>query len=243
MNFVLIDDIQSHHDILKSKLELVCKSQGIPCTIAVATTEWKDVVDYAQHAPKDTVYFLDIELTDEINGIDLCKQIKERNPLSYIVYVSAYQQYALLCCQSHAFDFLLKPWTDEQLHDCLRAIQKDIAQRNFVPCLEVKLGTRLLRLPHDQILYFSKDKMSVSAHCAGGHMLSWRETAEELVGRLPADCFLQCHKSFIVNLQHVREFHWSEDQLVMDNGDTLPISRRRIEELKKQVNAAANVTM
>lgn len=238
MNFILVDDVQAHHAILAEKIEVVCNQIHLPCSIALATTHWQEALDHASNAPQYSVYFLDIELSDEINGIELCRRIREKDPRSYVVYVSAYQQYALLCCQSHAFDFLLKPWTDEQLYDCIKAIRDDITQRETVPCLEVALGTRHIRLPMNQILYFSKDGMNTIAHCLGDHTFMWRETIETLVDRLPKETFIQIHRGYIVNLLHAREFLWAENTLVLDNGERIPISRRREEEIKKQFVAA-----
>ena len=238
MNFILVDDVQAHHAILAEKIEAVCNQLHLPCSIALATTHWQEALDYARNAPQYSVYFLDIELSDEINGIELCQRIRKQNPLSYIVFVSAYQQYALLCCQSHAFDFLLKPWTDDQLRDCLKAICGDILQRETVPCLEVRLGTRHIRLPIDQIVFFSKDGMNLIAHCTDSHLLTWRETVEKLAERLPPEKFIQIHKSYIVNLKHVSEFRWADDVVILDNGESLPISRRREEEIKKLLVAA-----
>ena len=237
MRFVLVDDIETHHQVLSSKLETTCRKLEIPCEIVLTTTRWEDAADYAGKDQQDTVYFLDIELSDEINGIDLCRRIREKNPSALIVYVSAYQQYALLCCQSHAFDFLLKPWTDQQLADCLRAIRLELVQRRSEPALQVTLGTRLLRLPYAQVLYFSKDRMSLTAHFTDGHQLAWRETAEDLLKRLPDGQFIRTHKSYIVSLRHIRELRWAEDRVVLDDGTELPISRRRETVLKGMLSA------
>ena len=77
--------------------------------------------------------------------------------------------------------------------------------------------------------------MNLVAHCTLGNIFTWRETAEKLAERLPLETFLQIHKSYIVNLCHVREFRWAEDSVALDNGETLPISRRREEQIKKRL--------
>jgi DNA-binding LytR/AlgR family response regulator len=194
-----------------------------------------DAVNEFTRLPPDLI-LLDVMLPG-MDGFEICRRIREKNPSALIVYVSAYQQYALLCCQSHAFDFLLKPWTDQQLADCLRAIRLELVQRRSEPALQVTLGTRLLRLPYAQVLYFSKDHMSLTAHFTDGHQLAWRETAEDLLKRLPDGQFIRTHKSYIVSLRHIRELRWAEDRVVLDDGTELPISRRRETVLKGMLSA------
>jgi len=203
----------------------------------VLTTEnWREALEYASRAADGTVWFLDIELNDTSNGIDLCKMIHERCAQAYIVYVSAYQHYALKCCQSHAFDFLLKPWTDQQLLSCLKAILRESKRLNDGSILPVELGTRLLNLRQDQILYFSKDRMAITAHYANGRVFSWRESMESVKRRVKAGLFVQNHKSFLTNVLYIQEIRWAEDDIIMNNGDHLPLSRRRARELRSALN-------
>ncbi len=232
MHFVLADDQQQHHEILKQRLEAVCTSLGIEINIGLEVEKAADVLDYAEHTPEETVWFLDIEFGEEMNGIDLCRRIRELNKNAYIIYVSAYQQYALECCQSHAFDFLLKPWTDEQLSACLQAVRQDQDRRRAGTELIIELGTRTIRLIQEEILYFSKDRNTVIAHCAQGQTFTWRETFETLTGRLKHGLFFACHKSYLVNMSAIREANWSTYTLLLLNGDAIPVSRRKEARLK-----------
>lgn len=237
MHFVLVDDIRSHHDILKTRLEQACLQIGVPCEIGLTCETWQAAEAYAPQAPESTVWFLDIELKDEINGIELCRRIREKNRRAYIIYVSAYQQYALECCQSHAFDFLLKPWTDAQLLSCLKAVLKDQQESGTGHFLEARLGTRTIRLKEERIAYFMKDGMNMTAHYPNGRTFMWRESLDDLMTRLTPGMFAQCHRNCIVNLNHIREFRWSEEQLVLESGETLPVSRRRVKELKEMTGS------
>ena len=232
MHFVLADDQQEHHQILRKRLESVCAKLNIHMEIDLEAETAQAVLGYAANAHDETVWFLDIELNDEINGVELCHRIRNLNRNAYIIYVSAYQQYALECCQSHAFDFLLKPWTTEQLTECVRAVDRDMRQRQRGTELIIELGTRQIRLIQEDILYFSKDKMSVIAHYTNGQKYVWRESLDTLMSRLKTCMFVSTHKSFIVNLNAIREARWSEDNMVLINGESIPVSRRREAELK-----------
>ncbi len=232
MNFVLADDQTAHLDVLASRLKSICSSLGIPAVIGLSTGSTQDVLDYADKAPEETVWLLDIEMNDSINGIDLCRRIRELNRNAYIIYVSAYQRYALECCQSHAFDFLLKPWTNEQLAESLKALQRDMLQRKEGTELNIQLGTRMIRLIQEDVFYFSKDRMSVTAHCSDGQTYTWRESFESLSSRLSDGLFFLCHRSYLVNLRAIREARLSDSILILENEQTIPVSRRREAALK-----------
>ena len=238
MHFVLADDQTSHLDVLAGRLKEVCASLGIPAVIGLSAGSVQEVLDYAKTAPEETVWLLDIEMNDPINGIELCRRIREANRNAYIIYVSAYQRYALECCQSHAFDFLLKPWTDEQLAESLKALQRDMMQRKKGTELLIQLGTRTIRLIQEEICYFSKDRMSVTAHCADGQTYTWRESLDSLAARLSDRLFFSCHRSYLVNLQAIREIRLGENLIVLKNEQTVPVSRRKEAELKKHMRDA-----
>lgn len=232
LNFVLIDDNPDHHSILTRRLNEICDQLHADAQVALMTTDYRQVLAYAAAAEGITVYFVDIELNQEITGIELCHRIRKNCPSDYVVYVSAYQQYALDCCRSHAFDFLLKPLMPEQLKDCIASILHDIRFRAQGTIIEIPVGTKQVMLQQEDVVYFFKDHANLNAVCQQGNIVTWRENLGELQARLSPDNFLQCHKSYIVNRRYIREFRWGEDLLVLKNGATLPISRRRSKELR-----------
>lgn len=232
MHFVVIDDNAIHRELISDRIAEVCGELVIPYDIALITDRWQEVMAYAADAPENTIYLLDIQLEDETNGIELRRKLHEVDQDGYIVYVSAYEHYALECCQSHAFDFLLKPWTTEQLRDCIRAIREDMARRETGTWLTITMGSRTLRLQQEEILYLSKKHNSVTIHLASGDTIQYRTSFSALLKSLKSSLFIQCHKSYIVQRNAVREFRWDDDELLLNTGETLPISRRRCAEIK-----------
>lgn len=227
MRFVIIDDAQVHRELLAQRLQEVCGELELKCDIALSTEHGREVLDFAADAPAGTVYLLDIELQEENNGIDLRRQLHEVDPDGYIVYVSAYERYALECCQSHVFDFLLKPWTAAQLRTCIRAICEDMERRTEGAWLVVTMGSRTLRLRQEEIVYLSKEHNNVTIHLLSGDTIQQRTSFRALLRRLKDGQFLQCHKGYVVRRDAVREVFWSEDRLIVSSGEELPISRRQ----------------
>lgn len=227
MHFAVIDDTEIHRELLTQRLQEVCTELAMDYDILLSTHSGEDILAYAANAPQKTVYLLDIELSDENNGITLCRMLHEVDPDGYIVYVSAYERYALECCQSHAFDFLLKPWTAAQLRECICAIQTDIIRREEDFCINVTMGSRTLRLWQKEILYLSKKHNNVTIHLLSGDTVQQRTSFSAIMQHLSAEQFLQCHKCYVVRRDAIREYDWANDRLTTISGDVLPISRRR----------------
>lgn len=232
MNFVLIDDIEQHNETLAAKVLLLCEKRGWHGCISLKTTNAQDVADYAAACTEPTVYFMDIELGKNETSLPLHAIIQKSRVQSYIIYVSAHSQYAMECLHTHAFDFLLKPLCDAQLEDCLSAVMKAQTKEEKQYFLQVHTGSRTIMVDPEQILYFSRDRMTIRLHAADGSTLEWRESFDHLLNRLATKEFFLCHRSYVVNLRRMTKIDWENDQIYLDGHTVLPVSRRRTAELK-----------
>lgn len=227
MNFVLLDDVAAHNDILASKLTALCRKNNWDGYIALKATTLQEVVSYARSSKTPTVYFLDIRLSENEDTLNLYHHIQKQKSESYLIYVSAHPQYAMECLHTHAFDFLLKPLMDEQLEDCMAALWRVHLSKTEDDLLQISMGGRMLKLKQKDIVYFTRERMNVRCLCMDASRYVWRESFDHLYPRLNHTTFVQCHRSYIVNIRYIREACWIEDKLVLLTGQELPISRRR----------------
>lgn len=226
LNFILCDDDTNHLQTALEALEPL--SADDERRVALVTADAQDVLRYAKGASEDdNLYFLDICLDDAEPpaGLRLCQQVLALDPRAYVVFVSAYPQYALSCCQNHAFDFLVKPFTRAQLASCVKAVVLDMLRRREGLPLPVTIGSRLVRLDQYEIYYFSRSRDYVCAHTVTGELF-WRESYASLEPKLEGSMFVRVHHSYLVNIQHALEFDESSDQLLMSDGTRVPCSRR-----------------
>lgn len=230
IHLVICDDHPEHNATMRLMVQRALDTCDVKAEFACVTTSAEDVIAYARQATTPTLYFLDICLDEEHldvpHGIDLAHRIFDLDASACIIYVSAYQQFSFDCVQSHAFDFLLKPFNEAQLTACLHAALRRMEAVRSRPTLSVKIGSRMVTLFQDEILYFEKQREYVIAHEAT-QTTTWRENFDSLIARLDHNHFLMVHKSYCVNLDHVREFNFPLDTLEMTNGASIPISRRR----------------
>jgi two-component system, LytTR family, response regulator len=190
------------------------------------------------------IVFLDVQMPD-VDGFDVLRELAG-DPLPAVVFVTAYDKYALRAFDVHAVDYLLKPFHDERFAEALARAKarrgEDMTGRITrllderkpkVMRVLVKTGGRVLFLRADEIDWIEAADYYVKLHIAGKvHML--RESMAALEARLDPELFFRVHRSAIVNLERVRElqpFSRREHVLVLRDGTRLRLTRSRRERL------------
>jgi len=200
--------------------------------------------------------FLDVQMP-EMNGFEALEQLTGE-PLPVIIFVTAYDQYALKAFEVSALDYLLKPFDDARFHKALAQAKRQIEQQDasergkklltllgaheaktdasrYLSRLMVKAAGRVLFLRVDEIDWIEAYDNYVRLHLGGkAHLL--RQTMNELEAALNPEQFARIHRSTIVNLDRIKEMypHFNGDYLVrLNNGTELRLSRSRKEWLEQ----------
>lgn len=172
------------------------------------------------------VVIMDIEWEGEGKGLHFAEMLSELYPGLHIVYLTGYtQKYVqqIFFHPSNISGFLMKPVDKDILREILKKIEKEdrSKEKNFV----VKLKGKLLTFRYDEILYLESAGHRVDiittkkqSYCYG--------KLQEFTKTFP-DNFVHCHKSYLVNLKHVRNIELGRHSFVMDNGTEIPISKAR----------------
>ncbi len=203
-------------------------------------------------SPPDLL-FLDIQMP-EMSGFDVLKKI-DINLIPAIIFVTAFDQYALRAFEVHALDYLLKPFDDERFEQALQRAKSQIEQREaarlkkkLMALMEIeerdksqyeekfliRSASRVFFVRADEIDWIEAADYYVRLH-AGDHSHMLRETMAELEARLDPEKFLRIHRSAIVNLSRVREaqIKGGECALILRDGTSLRLSRSRREQIEK----------
>ncbi|MDD4691851.1 LytR/AlgR family response regulator transcription factor [Eubacterium aggregans] len=178
------------------------------------------------------LYFLDLLMPD-IHGIDLGQQIRLGDERADIAYTTSSPEFALDAYSVHALDYLIKPVEQEKVVYVLKRVAKRLAQDEKKFCLHIR-GDKL-EVPMNQICYAENVSRCVNLVLAGGNRLvgvTNRSSFETSVASLlEAPGFVQCHKSFVVNLLYVNDF--MGDSLFLDNGQRIPVSRSQVTPVRR----------
>lgn len=193
---------------------------------------------------KPELVFLDIEMPKE-NGLQLFEYFGEDIEFE-VVFTTAYQKYALEAFRYAALDYLLKPIDYNQLGETIQRFKR--RTRNFS---KIKIDTFVNNLSNDleinkkvvfptkngyqivkvsNILFCQADINYSTIHLIDGTSFTIVSTLKNLEEILPETSFFRCHKSFLVNINHIKTYDKSRDKIVLDSGKEVNIATRRVEQ-------------
>jgi len=180
------------------------------------------------------------------NGFDL---LNELSPVKFeIIFVTAHNEYTIQAFKYSAVDYLLKPVEEDLLIEAVRRATQRIADRASANQVETFLyNLRKLRTPAEMklcipdmkgfrvveladIIYCESESSYTIFHLQNGQTITASKSIMEYELLLEHSGFCRVHKSFLVNLQHIREYVRGEGGSVMlTNGKTIEVSRRKKE--------------
>ena len=213
-------------------------------TIVGEAADGAAAIDLLQETEADLL-FLDIQMP-EVDGFAVLRMLgAERVPVT--LFVTAYDQYALQAFEAHALDYLLKPFDRERFaravararelirgrraggdfDDRLAAALRQTAPGAWADRIAAKAGSRTVLLRTDQIDYVEAASNYLRLW-VGPEKLLIRETLQSLETRIDPARFLRIHRSFLVNLDRVKEvepFFHGDAILTLTDGRKLTLSR------------------
>jgi len=184
------------------------------------------------------IYFLDIDLGSNINGMKLAQQIRLFDPRGFIIFITAHSELSYMTFQYRveAMDFVLKDNPAEaeiKIRECLfYAMERYTLQINRThKVYTIETGGRKISIDYDDILFF---ETSVNIHKvilhAKDRQIEFSGTIKELINALDDD-FIRCHRSFLVNKKNIKETDTKNRIIYFANGETCLISTRMMKEL------------
>jgi two-component system, LytTR family, response regulator LytT len=170
--------------------------------------------------------FVDINMPD-LNGMDFVKSLIEK---PYIIFTTAYSEYAVEGFKVDAIDYLLKPIGYK---DFLKAVNKvktmvDLKELQFEPIkttqnhLFVKSEYKLMRIDLSDIKYIESMHEYIRIHLLNSKPVMTLVSLKSIEEQLPADRFMRVHRSFIVNLERIKVIE--RNRIIFDNNVYIPVS-------------------
>lgn len=194
-------------------------------------TSGNDLSRFLQSGSPMDLLFLDIKLPDT-SGIDIARTIRRKleNENLQIVFISGKKDYALHLFDARPLDFLVKPISYEKISHIMDTYCRLYAATKRY--LEFSIHKQTHRLDQRCILYLQSDAKIITLYtCTGKYQFYGK--LSEYFPQLDSTLFVWVHKSFIINTNHVMEYHASS--LVMIDGAHIPISKTRRKMVKEYI--------
>lgn len=242
MNAVLIDDEPLARTIVKEYLE---KHPSIE-VVAECNDGFEGVKAIQQWKPD--LVFLDIQMP-KINGFEMLELVASPPP---VIFTTAFDEYAIKAFESHAIDYLLKPFSQERFDKAMEKYMSQSGMQHQVQATEnllreepgltseykrvvVKTGGKIKIIPVPTIEYIEAADDYVKIITAEGSFLK-NKTMSFYERCLPQHSFVRVHRSYIVNLQEITRIDPYEKEshlAILRSGARLPVSKAGYAKLKE----------
>lgn len=225
INIAVCDDEILECSALAKKIKDICKNLNTE----VSVKQFYHAKDITVSNDTFDLIFLDI-LMPELNGMEAAKRIRKNKIKSKIVFVTVTKDYVFEAYDVEAYHYLMKPVKQDKLKNIITRAVKDMQTDENQEYLILPAGKSKRKILLKDILYIESYGRTVIFHCTKEEITDYRRIGE-LEHSLSDKNFFRIHKSFIVNLEHTDTY--TRKDAVLDNGDTLPIAKRRYEEFTK----------
>lgn len=243
LNIFICEDNEIHRKNISTVAENYVMIEDLDMKIALTTGNPYDIIEYLGSNQGAGLYFLDIDLSCELNGLKLAEEIRKYDPRGFIVFITTHSESLELIFRFklEAMDFISKddwPRINQRICECIQnahikytSAATDL-QKNFT---FRSIGEKkIIAVPYSDILYFEISPNSshkVNLFIIGG-MYEFSSKLDAIEKNLGKD-FYRCHKSFIVNLKNINTIDEEGKTIQMHDGSTCFCAERKIKKLKK----------
>ena len=246
MKAILVDDEPDGIRTLRKMLELNCPEVVIEatCSSAVCAKEKLEEI-------RPDVLFLDVRMPGK-SGLDMLAELPESD--FEVIFVTAHSEYLLQALQFSAVDYLMKPVDEDRLIEAVERLKKRMKEEKNSEqaatllhninkagfplemrlCLPTQKGFTIIKL--EEILYCEAQRSYTIFRLVNNKSIMISKPLFDYDRLLADTTFLRVHKSFLINLLHVKEYMRGEGgTVVMSNGMEIEVSRRKKEQFLVKV--------
>ena len=198
LNFIICDDNLNILNKLKTMLENIFVKNNFEANVSYTSDNIDDILSYVDDYKVD-VLMLDINLKADKSGLELAEAVRKKNKNVYLIFTTGHLEYAMVAYKFKTFDYLAKPITYDRLEDTVKRLFEDI---NGLPKKYIKIDNKNTIIDESQIHYIKRDGMKLIFHTSSRDYDTYSSFAK-LEDKLP-DNFVRCHKSFVINLNNVK---------------------------------------
>jgi two-component system, LytTR family, response regulator len=242
---VLVDDETDSIRVLQKLLEKYC-----PHIEVVGTAEGVETALAVIQAMRPDLLFLDIEMTQG-NAFDLLNQLR---PLTFqVIFVTAFDNYAIRAFKYSAVDYLLKPVDIDELVSAVERVVQRSRQKNIIDQMQVFLDNMgsfslaqqkmavptvdgLIFINLKEVVRFEAKSSYTQIIMDNGNVVTATRTIKDYEDILPEALFCRIHNSHIINLFKIQKYNKGRGGYVtLEDGSTIEVASRRRQEFLRRL--------
>lgn len=228
MNIFICEDNKDQRSSLENAIESILETENIEGQIILSSDSSKEILDYTTKFKNKGVYFLDIHIGEDINGIELAKHINEIDKDAIIIMITSDEGMGHLTFKYHigAIDYIVKgdfEQVKKRVRECLLCANKKGICDTKEDYFFIDRLDSVNKVKYEDILYFETCKKRFIGVSTCNSYIEFNGTLKELEKVLD-DRFIRCHKSYIINKDKVSNIDKKQRIITMENGSKCYVS-------------------
>ncbi len=221
LNLLILEDDPEYQKVLRDMVATYPGSTGLVVDVISSTATLEALVS---SGARIDIFMTDINLGQgKPSGIEVVRRYFAASSNTQVVYISGYVEYCTPVYQTDHAYFLLKPVKQSDLD---AALDKAVANLRGSACAPVALqhGGTITMVDPANIEYIESDRRKVRVFTVSGRVIETYSTLGDMLAMLPGS-FIQCHKSYLVNMAEIAELRPSG--ILLRSGSEVPVSQRQ----------------
>lgn len=223
IRIAICEDEKEQQKLLKNYIEKILEGLSIKYSLDIFNSGEELLEKYSKDID---LILLDIQL-GEINGMDTARKIRVLDNNVEIIFITSLIEYALEGYKVRAYRYLVKPVKYKDIKENIINCIKEVEIKNKY--ILIKKQGHQIKLDINEITYIEVQKETITIHTLNG-VYKINGTMNNIEKEIDCSRFFRCHKSFLVNLEHVKII--KQYVAILENNEEVPVSRYRFKEIK-----------
>ena len=226
VKFMLCDDSEDDLGALSRALQDYAARRGLELRLETVSDAGELLRRWAPF--RWDAVFLDM-LMPGLSGEDAARRLRAMDPGLGLIFATVSREHGLFSYDVRASDYLLKPLSQQDVDDALDYFLEKNAES--LRSLRVRTAWEEIDVRFRDIRYIEVRNHQAILHTGEQEFSVWR-SLDELQEEMRDERFLRCHRSYLVNLEHVKALE--KRDFLMDGGDLAPISRQKMRDVQRK---------
>jgi two-component system response regulator LytT len=223
IKIAICEDEKEQQELLKVYINQIFEELSIKYKLEILNSGEELLENYL----KDTdILLLDIQM-GQINGMNTARKIRTLDDKVEIIFITSLIEYALEGYEVRAYRYLIKPVKYDNLKENIINCTKEVDIKNKY--IMVKEEGNLNKIDISEIPYVEVQKETITIHTLN-KVYKINGTMSNIEKEIDCSRFFRCHKSYLVNLEHVKSI--KQYVAILENREEVPVSRYRFKETK-----------
>ncbi len=234
----LCEDNKNQREKLTKIIEDIILIENYDIDLALSTSDPYELIYNIKETSNTGIYFLDVDLHSDINGIQLAEKIRKYDPRGFIIFITTHAEmsYLTFIYKVEAMDYIIKDNYNnikQRISECINNAHNKYRTKSseLQKIFSIKVEDKIINIDYNDILFF---ETSSTIHKVVLHSLNrqveFYSKMKEVENSLD-ERFIRCHNSFIINKDKIKELDKKNRIAYMINGEKCLISTRGIKNL------------